>query len=182
MLKEFISYVSTIGLARTNRFQVVIPVPRKAISTDNPILGIAGAVAGSINLSLMCHSAALPGKRLATTEIKYNADTLRMPYTQVYEPMPMSFKVSQTMTEKRILDAWVNNIYDPRAHEMSYYDDYTTDIVVTQLTNNDLPVATYILKDAYPMEVNSIELNHDDKNTYNRLNVLFSYKRFEQLF
>lgn len=194
-LREFFAHVSKNGLAKTNRFQVLIPLPAalqelthntgqtkpsniKGFEVVRKISSFFGG--GNIQvtrgLDLMCEQTELPGKNLTSTDIKYNGDFQKMPYSVVYGVQMFIFKVSRDLHEKNIIDEWMNLIYDPVTHELNYHDNYVVNIVINQLDDNDNITHSVVLKDCYPTMSNPIQLSNEERDSFAKLMVSFAYK------
>ena len=168
-IKDFIGYVGSKGLARTNRFAVVINLPSFLASTENTKV-----------LSLMCYQTDLPSKTLNTSETKYNGDIRKHASGKTYYQHQFIFNVSSDMVEKEIMDAWMNFIV-PTTHELVYLADYATDIEIYQLNTNDEPVHGVKLKECFPVVANPLTLTNADANAIHHLMVQFSYKSWETI-
>jgi|SRR5690554_2432273 len=198
--QDHIQYLIKHSLARTNRFQVIIPLPRALQDmvadpeSDNErgfaerIIGtegvkivksfLGGGTEITRGLDVMVESTDIPGKNLTTTEIKYNGDFYKIPYSVVYETQQFMFKCSRDMYEKNIMDEWMNLIFDPTKHEIAYMDDYATDITINQLNEQDQIVYSVILKDSFPIMCAPMTVSNEDKDTYARLQCQFMYRRW----
>lgn len=194
--KERMGYMTKHGLAAPNRFEVLIPLPEslqkkakeqgdetkslfdnEAVRMIRSFAGL-GTVDNVRGLAIMCMKAPIPGKSLSTVEHRYNSDFQKSPYGIIYDDQEMVFYASGDMVEKNILDAWMNMIVNPLTHEVSYLRDYTTNITIHQLDRNDRPVYTVVLEEAYPVIVNSMELDNTISNATHRVSVSLNYKRF----
>lgn len=192
--KEFFAHVIKNGLAPTNRFQILIPLPSgmQSMTTstgqDRPssfegleIIKKAASYFGSGNtevtrgLDVMAEGTEIPGKNLSTTDVKYNGAFHTIPYGVVYTDIDFVFKCSRDLYEKNIIDDWMNFIFDPNKSEISYMDDYVTDIVINQLDNQDNVVYSVTLKDAHPTLCNPMSVSNADRDTFHLLNVSFAY-------
>lgn len=198
-VKEQFAHVLKHGLARTNRFQVLIPLPRslqqqssnvdqdKASSFLNSdvIKLISSFASGGTEvtrgLDMMTEMTELPGKNITTTDIRYNGDFYKLPYSVVYEPQQFVFRASRDMHEKNIIDEWMNLIFDPRSHEISYMDDFAVDITINQLDEQDNIVYSVILHDAFPTICTALQLSNEDSDQYHRISVSFMYRRWGRL-
>lgn len=194
--KERMGYVLKHGVAPTNRFEVLIPIPSilqsRSSNTEQPTTNVfdneavrlirsfvgSGQIENTRGLAIMCEKAPIPGKSLSTIEKRYNSDYQKMPYGVTYDDEEMVFYSSGDMAEKRLLDEWMNLIVNPRTHEASYMRDYSTNITIHQLDRNDRPVYTVILQEAYPILVNAMEMDNASMNEFHRINVTFAFKRF----
>lgn len=194
--QQRIAYAMRYGIARTNRFQVLIPLPSSLNSlitttnqskttsqtlTNDVLSLISSFVGGSANdvtrgLNTMIGTAELPGRSLITSDMRYNGDFYRQAYDSVYAEMPMTFNVSRDMYERNIIDQWINLIVDPNTHNVGYFDDYIVDITVNQLNEADQVVYSTILKEAFPILCNAMPVSNDDRNVVHRLQVNWAYK------
>ena len=195
--QEHLAYLTKHGVARNNRFQVLIPIPERLIpetsNTDQNKTSLpfseevvslissftsSGASQIARGLDIMVESTALPAKTLTTTNIRYNSDFHDVPYSVVYNQQDLSFHVSTDMYEKNIIDLWMASIVDPVTHEVAYMDDYATNITINQLNEQDEIVYSVALIDAFPVTCNSIEVTNESQNTMIRLSTSFAYKRW----
>lgn len=199
--KEYAAHIQKHGIARTNRFQVIIPVPEalnkkiaipgaeqsklaKAIGAIVKVVRIfTGPASTSFTrgLALMCSQTELPGKTINTTESKYNGDVLKVASSVMYGNQQFTFKVSSDMHEKNIIDSWMALAIDPKTHELEYYDNYVMPITIYQLDSNDNIVHGVILYDAFPVMSNPLTLSNAEMNNTHELMVQFAYKRWENL-
>jgi hypothetical protein len=193
-VREFISHVSKYGLARSNRFQVLIPLPQslqpktnntgqdktssflgsEVVQTISSFFG-GGNIQVTRGLDLMCEQTDLPGKNIATTDIKYNGDFYKIPYGAVYGVQNFIFKVSRDLHEKNIIDEWMSLIYDPVTHEVRYMDDISVNLVINKLDEQDNVVYSVVLKDAFPVVCDPIIMSNEENDAFSKLNVQFAF-------
>lgn len=196
--KDHLRYVIDHGIARSNRFQVLIPLPpfmqKKTVqqATGQLSLDIFGVDVGPIlsaflgadrkevtrGLDIMCDQTDLPGKSFTTSDVKYNGDFYKLPNTVVYSLHNFNFHPSEDMYEKNLIDAWMSAIININTQEIMYYEDFTTDITINMMDTNDRVVYTAILKDAYPIYNNPITLNHGEKDMAAIMMVQFAYRKW----
>lgn len=196
-IQEHIEYIRKHGIARTNRFQVKIPLPPMMNDSLNSnsqekttsifgedVFEVLSSFSGSGSseitrgLAMMIEDTSIPGKSLATTNIRYNGDFVELPYSAIYEAQTFTFAVSQDMYERNIMDHWMDFIFDPRAHTIGYMDDYATDIVIDQLNIQDEIVYSSILKDAFPTQCNPLPVSNEDQNNFHRLAITFAFRKW----
>lgn len=200
----YASHVQNIlknGLARTNRFQVIIPLPQKIVddtaeeaqksSELSKWFGEAikvvkiftgkGSAEFTRGLEIMSVQTSLPGKTLNISETKYNGDTLKSAYSILYGQHQFTFKVSRDMYEKTIIDRWMNIIVDPNTHEVGYHQTYAVDIIINQLDESDKVVKSIMLEDAWPVNVNELTLSNLEFNNTHELMVQFAYRKWKDV-
>lgn len=148
MIREFISQVKTRGIARTNRYEVLIP-GFPAVSTG-----------GTRLLTTFCDAVNLPGMNYASTPNRFYGDPYEMPYERMFDPVTLSFYMDAGFELKAGFDKWISQIINPTNHEINYYKNYTRDIEIRVL-NIDEWQSPYMvtLFEAYPKSINSIQLD-----------------------
>ena len=195
--KDFAAYISKYGLARTNRFQVTIPLPNSVLSeldskqTNASILNVTSNVVTTIQyfkgngsydaargLDLVCTQTELPGKTINISETKYNGDVFKMGNAIQYGQQQFVFKVTSDFYEKIIMDLWMDKIIDPITHEIQYLEDYSVPITITQLDMQDRGVFSVIIDDAFPVFLNPMTLSNNEHNNTHELMVQFAYRRW----
>ena len=151
-------------LARTNRFDVNIPVP----------LTLIPYVTSAKSLTYRCETAQLPGRTFATTEQRTYGPIEKFPYLNTYNDLDLTFIVDDDMNQKVFFDAWMNYINPTYNNNMRYKGDYTTTIVINQYNvANELTYSVNLI-DAYPISINQMDLNWSDDG-YHKLSVTFAY-------
>lgn len=203
-LKEYTSNILQNGLARTNRFQVIIPVPTipeltaAAEDDSDSVFGKARGYIGEAmkviriftgggtaeytrGLDLMCSQTELPGKTINTSETKYNGDVHKIGNSLMYGNQQFTFKVSRDMYEKTIIDQWMNMVVDPETHEIAYLDTYAVSINIFQLDESDQIMQAIELVDAFPVMVNPLTLSNSEHNNTHELMVQFAYRKWRNI-
>ena len=125
------------GLARPNRFEVILPIPtyinsfieqsviEKLLNFPNTIVAeITDAITAkgkdqqsqsanpgiSRYLALQCESAELPGKSLQTADVKIYGPTFKVPYQTQYQETSFTFLCTNEFYERKLFDKWLESI------------------------------------------------------------------------
>jgi hypothetical protein len=154
----------TKDVARTNRFDVEIPVP----------LTLIPYVASARSLRYRCETAQFPGRTFATTEQKTYGPIEKYPYLNTYNDLDLTFIVDDDMSQKVFFDAWMNYINPLYNNNYRYKGDYATTIVVNQYNVSGEKTYSINLNEAYPISINQMDLNWSD-DSYHKLSVTFAY-------
>lgn len=155
-------------VARTNRFDVNIPVPVTLIPY----------VASAKSLTYRCENAQLPGRTFATTEQKTYGPIEKYPYLNTYNDLDLTFIVDDDMNQKVFFDAWMNYINPLYNNNMRYKGDYVTTITINQYdVTNELSYSVNLL-DCFPVSINQMDLNWGDDG-YHKLSVTFAYTSWQ---
>lgn len=160
------------GLARANRFEVIITLP--------PALSSLGNVANnSREISLLAQTCTIPGRTIQTMDFQSVRQPVKIPTGYAQEGVTMSFLLTNDYFVKRVFDRWINASVDQTTYRVLYDNYYCSDIQINQLDSNDNIVYTVKLLKAWPISYESITLDHGSNNEVLNLSVTFTYDDFE---
>lgn len=161
-LDQFRTRISNLGIARPNRFQVILPE-----------LGN-----GATLPSLMCESSSLPPLAVLTRTQRIQGPMHQRASNLDYGGggISMTFYVDSGMDVKRYFDTWVHNTVNPGSFTVNYYEDYAKIISIYQLDEQDNEKYQIDLIDAFPTSLGVMELNQGSNDMPHRLTVTFAYR------
>ena len=167
-LDNFKSTVLGAGLARTNRFEVIITPPR----------GFSNTYATKV--SLLCEQANLPMLNISTKPHRIYGPNYQRPITSEYggEGLPLTFHVDRNMDVKTFFDDWMQTIVNDATFNVAYQEEYISEVEIFQLDEQDNITYAVKLLEAFPRSMNLMDLNHSSTNQTHRLTVLFAYRRW----
>lgn len=165
-IKDFVSQVKTGGLARSNRYAVIMTMP---FVFNNDVTKKA---------LMFCDQVQLPGTNFSTTQNRSFGEFRETPYEKLYEHINLSFYVDREMLIKDMFDQWQNSIYDPQTRVFNYYNNYVTDMTIEVQDNKDAPHYYVTLHECYPKSVGAVQLDYASKDVM-KLSVSIAYKWFE---
>jgi len=188
-LANFKSEVLGKGLARVNRFEVVIPRP-KLLNQRTEQRGQNGAIVGGERIgtstippqrvSLLCEQAAFPLYNINVKPYRIYGTPYQRPVVSDYggDGLPMTFHLDRAMSVKRFFEDWGRFIINRDTFNVAFQEQYIVDIEIYQL--DEFNNRTYGIKilEAFPRSQNQVELNHNAVNQTHRLIVLFSYRKW----
>ena len=154
------------GLARTNRFEVAIIPP--------PALSQYGGM-----VSILCEQANLPMLNLGVKPFRiHNAPAYQRPISIEYggEGLSFTFHLDGDMLLKRFFDDWSHMIVDKNTYLVNYHENYATSVFVSQLNEQDQVVYEVEFTEAFPRNLNLVQLDHTAQNQTQRLVVMFNYR------
>ncbi len=156
------------GLARNNRFEVIITPPN----------GLSGRGPESELASLYVEQASVPLLNIFAKPFKIFGPTYQRPITSEYggEGMPITFHVDRNMRIRRFFEDWMHLIVDPVRFTVGYQENYISDIFIRQLDEQNNVTNEIKLIEAFPRNINLMDLNNNSSNQTHRLNVLFAYR------
>tara|TARA_B000000460_G_C21398656_1_gene341398 strand:+ start:94 stop:681 length:588 start_codon:yes stop_codon:yes gene_type:complete len=167
------------GIAYNDKYIVII---------TKPPLGGADLPGGNDmrrQLSLLCDTATLPTKSLATYEKSIYGPVKAMPYRMTFTEASMSFIMTDGMAEKHYFDAWQNMIVDQTSGNIGFFDDYKCDITIKKFsrtaedTNSGDVTYEVQLFEAWPSIVSEVQLSHSGGTEAMKLPVTFQFKKWK---
>jgi hypothetical protein len=156
------------GLAKTNRFDVLITLPA-SIADDR-----------GRDLTLLCESAILPGKQITSTEWSLYGHTIKIPTNFIQEDVTCLFNVTSDYYVKRVFDRWQNVVINNETFLLGYDNEFKADIHIRQLNELDAVIYETVLLGAYPIAVQPIMLDNNAEQQTQKLSVTFSYNDYRQ--
>jgi hypothetical protein len=175
------------GVAQQNRFQVIFTPPTQSLLNLNPtaVVGVLrgessakSLIADPRDISLLCESASLPGRQIASIDYTSNKITTKIPYSIINEDVTLNFILTNDYYMKTMMDDWQSAVYDSDIYRVGYKKDFTTDVIIQQLDKDNKPVYGVKLEDAFPVTVSSVVLDNTAENTAQKLSVTLSYSNY----
>tara|TARA_R110002167_G_scaffold58835_4_gene166782 strand:+ start:2679 stop:3341 length:663 start_codon:yes stop_codon:yes gene_type:complete len=183
------------GVAMQNRFQVFFQPPtansmksllnkdpkslvgdlaKNALSGGSP----ANLIPDPRDISILCESVNLPGRQITTIDYQAERQSIKVPYSAMNEDVTMSFILTNDFYMKKMFDAWLSGVFDMGTYRAGYKKDFTTDVVIQQLNQQNIPIYGVRLEGAFPVTVSSINLDNNSENTIQKLSVTLSYENY----
>ena len=205
----FLSNVNAkAGLARTNRFEVIIPIPTYlnrfvSLSQLDDLFNLPNSIFTSVvrtlngeseqssnpqvsrYLALQCETAELPGKSLLTNEARVYGPSYKVPYQTQYEEMALTFICTNEFYERKLFDRWLECIMPTDTNNLRYAKDdstrYMTNIKVVQYDDFIRKIYSVELIDAFPVGIAPQSLNWADDG-FHRVTVRFAYQKYRTIY
>ena len=169
-IRDFQTQIRSKGVARPNRFEVLIPTPIRLLSTI-PDLRL---------ISLFCESANLPSHNIGVRQQRIYGPAYQRPTSVDYggDGITLSFIIDGNMDVKGYFDAWMQLVIDPYSFHVNYSREYTSTMRITQLNQQDQDVYSAVFEDVFPKTLSMLDLNQGNQNSVQKLNVTFVYRRW----
>ena len=92
----------------------------------------------------------------------------------------MTFIATNNNFIKTAIDKWMQKIINIDSYLLtSNYSDYKTEIGITQLDEQNKEVHKVTLQGAYPITLNSMELDNNSESTIQKVTVVFTYDKLK---
>ena len=132
------------GLAQPNKFRVLI---------TGGILKSSKAQA----LSFLVNQAVIPGRALATSEIRTHGPIRKAPYNTIYDDLQLGvYCTNDNLFPRDLFEEWQSSVIQTQTGRVNYFDQYVADIEIEQY--DDEKNVTFACKfvDAYPISISSL--------------------------
>lgn len=165
--QEFKSKIAQEGVARNNRFNVIIPIPSSLASPYE-----------SYSLSLFCNSVSIAGVNIASEPVKLFGENIEVPYDRNFSGATFTFLVASDLLERKIFDDWFNLIQNPTSRVFSYMDEFKAkEVIVEVLDLDDNPKYQIVLYDAFPKNIGALTLSSEN-NSVMSFDVTMDYRYY----
>lgn len=178
------------GPAMQNRFAIYMTAPGAGLINTDIEGALSSVVSGNFNpkqlfndprdMALLCESCQLPGRQILTTDIDEGRQLFKVPNGYANEDVTFSFYLTQDYYIREVFDNWMNKVINFETYTVGYREDYCTDVVIQQLDKNNIPVYGIKLINAYPINIQAIELNSTSENTIQKVSITMTYEDFVQ--
>ena len=158
------------GLARSNRFEILVVPPREAFDDLQEVR----------DLNILCDSCSLPGRQMQTFETNYTRQQVKVAQSFINEDVSFTFNLTNDMFIKRMFDKWTNMIIDRNTFKKNYDSAYKRDVGIFQNNVKNQRVYGVKLINAFPVSVQAVELNSTE-GEIQKMTVEFTYEDFEEL-
>ena len=158
------------GGARANQFRV----------TATPPSGIAIGL-DVRRASFLVRASILPASTLGEIEVPFRGRNI---YVSGDRPAPETWSTTffndTDFMVRNAMELWHNGINDFANNTgVIAPSDYQTDLFVEQLDRDDTVLKTYIFRNAYPLEIASIDLTAESADSIEEFEVTWRYQHFE---
>ena len=159
------------GLARANRFEVLIVPPAKAFG---------GSIDKARDLNIFCEQVSFPGRQIQTFETNYVRQQIKVAQSFINEDVSITFNLTNDMFIKDIFDKWTNLIIDRDTFKKNYDSVYKRDMYLYQNNHENKHVLEVQLRNAFPISVQSVESSNSGDDIQ-QVTVEFTYEDFKEI-
>jgi len=174
------------GLASPNRFSVELP-DVSGMTSPNALSDVLAPV-GMENISILCTSAQIPGKQLNVMSREIGIGTKSVANGQVFTAVNLSFYLTNEYEIRKYFQYWMNCVVTQDENDAmyaGYYNNYVKDVTIHQLERGNDTVADSVysvtLVDAFPTQMELLQLNNQAQTTAMEMTVSLAYKTYKIL-
>ena len=185
------------GMARPNRFYVIINPPQKLVTTPGgPPSQLSKNTNNDLNssamrenMSMMCNKITLPSRDINTSPHKTYGPKREMPYAYSFSgEIELTFYGDKFLRQRMFWENWQKTIFDGETHDMRYYDDYVGSIDIFQLGQFDAKAdddarVTYAVRlyEVYPQIISPIDYTYGNNNAIVEVPVTLNFRNWVNL-
>lgn len=155
------------GGARPNLFNVQVYFPAYAL--------------GDAELtSFMAKAASLPASEITSISVPFRGRQLKIAGDRTFAEWTITVINDTGFEVRNAMERWMNGINQHQTNS-GFTDpaEYQSDLAVTQLDKNGLPLKVYNFRACFPTNISAIELSYDTENTIEDFQVTFQVQYWE---
>lgn len=155
------------GGARPNQFRVLLNWPGYVTSVPDR------------EYSLLVTGAALPASTVNPTLVQYRGREVKLAGERIFDPWTITIVNDTEMSLRRPFEEWMNGMNDLELNTGVLAPiDYQADLVVEHLDRNDEVLMSYVLYNAFPINMSEIGLQYGQNDVIEEFTVTFQYSHY----
>ena len=175
-------------LAQTSHFEVKFSGLKPKLMGHLSARGVFSSFVSS-DITLLCHSASLPGSSYATADIvgDYMGVAESMPHTRTFTPIDLSFYVDRSYKAIKFFEHWMEFMHDASSasrlsdythFRMQYPEEYKCNSMkIVKFDRDSNRYIEYNFKGLYPKTINAMPVSYDSSEIL-KVGVSFNYERY----
>lgn len=171
-IKTFISEISAGGVARSDRYEI------EFTSTKSGRRLFQRREIEKMNNRL--ESINLPGRGIGSSTVKLQTLDREIPYGNMYEgDIKMVFLEDKFFKIRKLFDTWQQLVISPVTYQISYYDNYTCDMLIRVYDEEDFEKYAVKIFDVFPKKINEIQMETNGEN-FAKTEIELSFRRWKE--
>jgi len=164
-------------LYRPTKFRMEIPRLPLLLAQNDGIRPSAPSIDTTLQFST--ETVYFPGRNISSEPQKIAGPVDEIPYESTYSgDLDVAMRVSGDFTERKLFENWMNIVVDPIKQEFQYPDDYRCEIIITALTNEENPIYTIVLTDAWPKTVGRVTVGQGQTDSVALMQVGLAFRKY----
>jgi hypothetical protein len=155
------------GGTRPNQFDLIVPFP-------------AGTNNATVDMTMMCHAASLPGEDVGVIDVAYFGRMIKVPGDRVFPEWTVTIYNDEDFQIRDAFEQWsgfINtHVANLRAANYLPWQTYSQNITVHQYGKVGGIIKTYTMTGAWPSNVSAIQTAWDNVNTIESFDVTFAFQ------
>jgi len=159
------------GGARPNQFRVLLGFPSYVTGVD-------------VSNSLLVTGAAVPASTVNPAILQYRGREVKLAGERIFDPWTITIVNDSGQSLRRPFEQWMEGMNASASNDgIIRPSDYQADITVQHLDRNDevLRGGTYVLRDAFPIQMSEIALQYAQNDIIEEFTVTFQYAHYDNI-
>ena len=159
------------GGARPNQFRVLLGFPSYVTGVD-------------VSNSLLVTGAAVPASTVNPAILQYRGREVKLAGERIFDPWTITIVNDSGQSLRRPFEQWMEGMNGTAGNDgIIRPSDYQADITVQHLDRNDevLRGGTYVLRDAFPIQMSEIALQYAQNDIIEEFTVTFQYAHYDNI-
>lgn len=157
------------GGARPNQFRVLLGFPSYVTGYD-------------VSNSILVTGAAVPASTVNPAIIQYRGREVKLAGERIFDPWTITIVNDSGQSLRQPFEQWMEGMNGTANNEgVLTPNDYQADLTVQHLDRNDdvLPGGSYILRNAFPIQMSEIALQYAQNDIIEEFTVTFQYQNYD---
>ena len=163
-INDFVSHFTT-DFARSNLFHV---------SIDGVSLGVPNAFE---HLFMSCKGVQVPGITYVEGKYMFQGFNRKIAIGADYDPVTLTFFIDGAGKTLEIFDEWSNKIFNKQTGKFGFKENYQSQISILMVNRMGEIYDTVLLINAYPTNIETVDLSWESSDTLMELSVSFNFDR-----
>jgi len=159
------------GGARPNQFRVLLGFPSYVTGVD-------------VSNCLLVTGAAVPAATVNPAVLQYRGREVKLAGERIFDPWTITIVNDSGQSLRRPFEQWMEGMNGTADNTgLIRPSDYQADITVQHLDRNDevLRGGTYVLRDAFPIQMSEIALQYAQNDIIEEFTVTFQYAHYDNI-
>ena len=135
---------------------------------------VGGLIGGESQTAYLVRSSSLPAGSIDPIEVPWQGQTYQIGSTHSYDTWSCTFNVDRFANVRKNMEEWQRQVHDPSSNIQGIPSVYFGIVKVELLDVVSDPVMIYTLNQAWPSEVGTADVAHDNKDVL-QFDVTFTY-------
>jgi hypothetical protein len=154
------------------------------MKTAGPDNGLSGNIPMllSFDRAMLCTAGQLPGKTIGLAQRQIGIENRAVSNGQTFTEVTLTFYLTNSYAIRKYFQYWMECIVSQSPGQpmvAGYYKNYVKDIVIKQLDQKGNTLYSVQLIDAFPTNLEMIQLNNQAQTAAMEMTVGFSYRNYK---
>ena len=172
--------MNNLGMASQSRWEVEFPIITGMITVAGKDVSDQTT---SDDRNLLCVAAGLPGRQISVMNRGIGIENQQIANGHTMPEVTFSWYLTNTYVMRDYFEQWMNCITSrlpDKAQHVGYYNNYVKKVTVRGYTRTARRAFTIDLIDAYPTNIQTIELNSQLQTAPMEMTVSMTYRTFKE--